>query len=175
MCLFHLTGDETWLEDWQAGSEQCGPPLAPHDGSTTGAWDYDETTQTLTLNGAGLHIGLPRTVNGGDLPGVPVPDSVTYNVVSLDGPSMSVAIETEAGVWWTYYLMREDDTAALAGKWRLNTTSGAGVGPAPGDTQWWSTDEPGVVDTRACWFDGLIDFGLTSRLAWLSFSGLSCH
>ncbi len=158
-------GDETWLEDWQAGAEQCGAPLAPHDGSTAGTWDYDEDGGTLTLNGAGLHIGLPRTVNGGELPNVPVPDSVTYDVLSQDGDSLRVTIDVGGGSWWTYTLARVTDTAALAGKWRLNTTGGAGVGPASGDISWWSTDVPGVVDTRACWFDDVVEFGADGSFA----------
>ena len=152
-------GDETWLEAWQAGSEMCGAPVAPHDGSTAGSWDYDEVAGKLTLNGAGQHIGLPRTVNGGDLPNVPVPGFVTYDVLSLDGDIITVAIETLPENWWTYKLERVKDTAALAGKWRLDTNGGAGLGPTPGDTQWWSTDIDGVVEARACWFDDVVDFG----------------
>ena len=152
-------GDETWLEDWQAGSEQCGAPLAPHDGSTAGTWDYDEDGATLKLTGAGLHIGLPRTVNGAELPNVPVPDSVTYDVLSLDGDSLRVTIDVGGGAWWTYTLARVTDTAALAGKWRMDTDGGAGVGPAAGDISWWSTDVDGVVEARACWFDDYVEFG----------------
>jgi hypothetical protein len=152
-------GDETWLEDWQAGSEQCGAPLAPHDGGSTGSWDYDEAAATLTLNGAGQHIGLPRTVNGGQLPNVPVPDSVVYDVLALDGDSIQVTIDVGDGNWWTYTLARVNDTASFAGKWRLDTNGGAGIGPSPGDTQWWNTDIDGVVDLRACWFDDVVDMG----------------
>ena len=152
-------GDETWLEDWQAGAEMCGAPLAPHDGSTAGAWDYDDAAGTLTLNGAGLYVGLPRTVNDGELPDVPVPDIVTYDVLSLDGDNITVSIETLPDNWWTYTLERVNDTAALAGQWRLDTNGGAGVGPAAGDISWWSTDIDGVVETRACWFDDVVDFG----------------
>jgi hypothetical protein len=152
-------GDETWLETWQAAAEQCGAPVAPHDGSAAAAWEYDEDAGTLTLNGAGSHIGLPRTVNGGDLPVVAVPDSVIYDVLSVDGDRITVAIETIPDNWWTYTLERVNDTAALAGKWRLDTNGGAGLGPAPGDGNWWNTDIEGVVEARACWFDDVVDFG----------------
>ena len=152
-------GDETWLEVWQAGSEMCGAPVAPHDGSTAGSWDYDEDAGKLTLNGAGQYIGLPRTVNGGDLPDAPVPDLVTYDVLSLDGDFITVAVETLPDNWWTYKLERVKDTAALAGQWRLDTNGGAGIGPAPGNIEWWNTDIPGVVEARACWFDDVVDFG----------------
>ncbi len=178
-------GDETWLEDWQAGAEQCGAPLAPHDGSTAGTWDYDADGGTLTLNGPGLHIGLPRTVNGGELPNVPVPDSVTYDVLSQDGDSLRVTIDVGGGAWWTYTLARETDTAALTGKWRLNTEGGAGVGPAAGDISWWSTDVDGVVEARACWFDDVVEFGADGSFAndqgdetwletWQGVAGESC-
>jgi hypothetical protein len=152
-------GEETWLEDWQAGAEQCGAPIAPHDGSTTGAWQFDADGGTLTVSGAGSHIGLPRTVNGGELPNVPVPDSVVYDVLSQDGDLIRLAIDVGGGTWWTYTLQRVVDTVALAGKWQLNTDGGAGVGPAAGDISWWSTDIDGVVETRACWFDDVVSFG----------------
>jgi hypothetical protein len=152
-------GTETWLEDWQSGTgEACGAPLAPHDGSTTGAWSYDTAASTLTLTGAGSHLGLPRTVNGGQLPDVPVPDSITYEVLAQDAGTITVAIDV-GGDWWTYKYERVDDTAALAGKWQLNTTGGAGVGPAAGDISWWSTDIDGVVEARACLFDDVFEFG----------------
>ncbi|MBT8066278.1 MAG: glycoside hydrolase family 16 protein, partial [Gammaproteobacteria bacterium] len=98
---------ETWLEDWQAGAEQCGAPLAPHDGSTTGVWRNDDVAGTLTISGVGSHVGLPRTVNGGELPNVPVPEAVTYDVLSFDLGAMTLTIDVGGGSWWTYKLARE--------------------------------------------------------------------
>ena len=153
-------GGDTWLEPWQGvAAESCGAPVAPHNGSTAGVWKYDDAAGTLMLDGTGLFLGLPKTVNGGELPNVPVPDSVTYQVLAQDGNSLTVTIDVGGGAWWTYTLERVIDTVALAGKWRLNTSGGAGVGPAPGDISWWSTDVAGVVDIRACWFDDVVDFG----------------
>ena len=103
----NIMGDETWLEDWQAGAEMCGAPLAPHDGSTAGTWAYDEAAGTLTITGVGSHIGLPRTVNGGELPDVAVPESVIYDVLSFDVGAMTVTIEALPDNWWTYKLARE--------------------------------------------------------------------
>ncbi|MBT8068565.1 MAG: hypothetical protein KJO09_15080, partial [Gammaproteobacteria bacterium] len=154
----NIQGDETWLEDWQAGAEQCGPPLAPHDGSAAGTWVYDEGAGTLTIGGAGSFIGLPRTVNGGELPNVPVPDAIVYDVLALDGDSLTITIDVGGGSWWTYTLARQP-LSPLAGKWMLNTESGAGVGPNEGDISWWSTDVAGVVEARACWFDDAYVFG----------------
>ena len=156
----NYAGEETWLETWQGvAGESCGAPVAPHDGSTAGAWKYDEVAGTLQLIGTGTYLGLPKAVNGGELPNVPVPSSVTYDVLSQDGNAMTVTIDVGNGAWWTYTLQRVVDTAAVAGKWRLNTTGGAGVGPAAGDISWWNTDIDGVVEARACWFDDVYEFG----------------
>ena len=50
--IYHFSDDgsfqnfqegETWVEPWQgAAAEGCGAPVAPHDGSSAGAWLYDE-------------------------------------------------------------------------------------------------------------------------------------
>ncbi len=167
--IFHFGGDgsfqnyhgtDTWLEPWQGSDpEACGAPVAPHDGSTAGTWDYDEAAGTLALNGPGSYLGLAKTVNGAELPNVAVPDSIVYQVLAQDGDSMTVTIDVGGGSWWTYTLARVNDTAALAGKWRLDTDGGAGVGPTAGDISWWSTDVDGVVEARACWFDDVFDFG----------------
>jgi hypothetical protein len=85
----------------------CGAPLAPHDGSAAGVWRNDDAAGILTISGLGSHIGLPRTVNGGDLPTVAVPESVTYDVLSFDLGEMTIAIETLPDNWWTYKLTRE--------------------------------------------------------------------
>ena len=37
----NVLGDETWLEAWQGvDADQCGAPVAPHDGSIA-TWEYD--------------------------------------------------------------------------------------------------------------------------------------
>ena len=54
-------GDETWLEGWQnGGSEVCGAPVAPFDGSNSATYSYDASAGTLTVTGLGAHIGLPK-------------------------------------------------------------------------------------------------------------------
>ncbi len=153
-------GTETWLEPWQGvAAESCGTPVAPHDGGTAGSWKYDAAAGTLVLDGAGSYLGLAKTVNGAELPNVAVPDSIVYNVLAQDGDSMTVTIDVGGGSWWTYTLERVTDTVAVAGKWRLDTVAGAGVGPGAGDISWWSTDIDGVVEARDCWFDDVFDFG----------------
>ncbi|MDP4746137.1 MAG: hypothetical protein NWS22_15030, partial [Porticoccaceae bacterium] len=95
-------GTETWIETWQgAAAEGCGAPVAPHDGSATGAtYAYDE--DSLTINGLGAHVGLAKAVNAGELSAgtVAVPNSITYSVslMSVDGQSMTLSIETGSAV-----------------------------------------------------------------------------
>ncbi|MDB2664886.1 hypothetical protein N9Y80_07075, partial [Porticoccaceae bacterium] len=49
----NVMGDETWVEAWQGGSDSCAAPVSPHDGSSVGSFDYDETAGTITINGRG--------------------------------------------------------------------------------------------------------------------------
>jgi len=166
--IFHFGDDgsfqnfqdgETWLEPFQGvAAESCGASVAPHDGSSTGSFSYDEAASTLTINGTGSHIGLAKVVNGSELasPG-DAPDSITYDVLTLDGDNITVTIETIAGNWWTFALERVNDTVALAGKWKLDGEGAAGVGPAEGDISWWSADAAAVT-LRDCWFDDVYEF-----------------
>jgi hypothetical protein len=150
---------ETWLEPWQGvAAESCGAPVAPHDGSSTGSFSYDADAGTLTIDGRGSYLGLPKAVNGSELtsPGA-APDSITYDVLTLDGDNMSVTLETASGTWWTFALERVRDTAPLEGKWVLDGEGAAGVGPAEGDISWWSADAAAVA-ARACWFDDVYEF-----------------
>ncbi len=142
----NIQGDETWLEPWQGvEAESCGPPVAPHDGSSAGSWEYNESAGTITISGLGSHLGLAKAVNGAELPAVAVPDSIVYDVISLEGDSMTVTIDVGGGSWWTFRLARQP-TSPLAGKWQLSKQGGAGVGPTEGDISWWSTDIDGVVE-----------------------------
>ena len=157
---------ETWLEPFQGvAAESCGAPVAPHDGSSTGSFKYDADAGTLTIDGRGSFLGLPKVVNGAELtsPGA-APDSITYDVVALDGDNMTVTIETVSGTWWTFKLERVKDTAALKGKWVLDGEGAAGVGPAEGDISWWSADAAAVT-ARACWFDDVYQFDADGSFA----------
>jgi len=103
----NVLGDATWLEGWQGvDADQCGTPVTPHDGSTPGTWSYDEAAGTLTLNGAGSYVGLPKAVNAGELPNVSVPSSVTYNVTFDGSNSATLIIETGSGVFWTFKIVK---------------------------------------------------------------------
>ena len=155
-------GDETWLEAWQGvAADSCGVPVAPHDGSARAIYEYDSVASKMTIHGTGAHLGLAKAVNGAELasPG-DAPDSVTYDVLSLVGDNMTVSVEVAPGAagWWTFNLVRSSGSPVV-GNWKLDTDSGAGVGPAAGDISWWNTNAAGVVEDRACWFDDVFHFG----------------
>jgi len=153
-------GTDTWVEAWQGGTDSCGAPVAPHDGATAGTWVWDEAAGTLTINGKGAHLGLPKAVNGQELatPSA-APDSITYNILTLtaDGMNLTVTVETAPGVWWTFNLAKVPPSV-LIGTWMLDGAGAAGVGPTAGSMEWFTTDAA-VVAARACWFDDSFVFG----------------
>lgn len=104
----NVLGSETFLETWQGvASAQCGAPVAPHDGSTNATYVYNQNAGTITLNGQGAYLGLPKVANGYELPNGPVPSSITYNVSFSDnGNIMTLSINFGAG-FWTYKLIKE--------------------------------------------------------------------
>ncbi len=147
---------ETWLEVWQGATEDsCGAPVAPHDGSNTAVFQYDEEAGTLTLSGQGAFLGLAKAVNGAEL-ALPAdaPEFVTYEVVELIGDSLTIRINVGGG-WWQFQFGRIS-TSPIVGNWKLNF---AGVGPAAGDTTWFSIADTGAAGPRACWFDDVYHFG----------------
>jgi hypothetical protein len=82
-------------------------PVAPHDGSTAGAWDYDEAESTVTLNGVGSYLGLSKVFDGGELADpAGAPASITYNVVEVLGDGMIIRVSTGGG-WWEYRLIKD--------------------------------------------------------------------
>ena len=153
-------GTETWVEAWQGGTDSCGAPVAPHDGTAAGTWVWDEAAGTLTINGKGAHLGLPKAVNGQELatPSA-APDSITYNILTLtaDGMNLTVTVETAPGVWWTFNLAKKP-VSPFVGTWKLDGAGAAGVGPTAGSMEWFTTDAD-VVAARACWFDDSFVFG----------------
>ncbi|MCJ7590683.1 MAG: hypothetical protein MUO51_04960, partial [Woeseiaceae bacterium] len=115
--VFHFGGDgsfqnfqqgDTWLEVWQgAAADDCGAPVAPHDGSTVGTWRYDDDAGTVTVNGLGSFLGLAKAVNGAELADpADAPEFVTYEVVELVGGSMTIRIDVGGG-WWEFDLLKE--------------------------------------------------------------------
>ncbi|MGX1929360.1 hypothetical protein [Flagellimonas sp. 2504JD4-2] len=157
--FMNVLGADTWIEGWQGGSDACGAPVAPHDGSGAATFVYDQGAGTLTIDGTGSYLGLPKAVNAGELPNVAVPTSITYNITLADNNNtMNVVIESGSGVFWQYKLIK-DEPSPLEGTWRMAPEAGSlGVGPAPGDTSWFAIDDQGVID-RACYFDDTYVFG----------------
>ena len=109
----NILGDETWIEEWQgADSNQCGTPIAPHDGTVNATYDFDEPANSLTITGVGAYLVNPAAFNGGELADpTSAPESITYNVYPQADGSMDVTIETDAGAWWnaTYVKVGEID------------------------------------------------------------------
>jgi len=164
----NVLGAETWIEGWQGGSEACGTPVAPYDGSNAATYTYDDDAKTLSVIGEGAYIGLPKANNQGELPNVAVPTEIVYTVsLSEDKNTMNVNVEIGAasGVFWQYKLIKEGSeplptTAAdFIGTWQMASEAGSlGIGPAIGDTSFFAIDDQGVID-RACYFDDTYVFG----------------
>ncbi len=104
----------TWLEKpWQdANVEGCGTPVAPHDGLTPATWVYSAGNNTITLDGTGAFLGLPKAVNAGEFsaPAPPVmPTSRTYIVTTLTASNMTLDIECGTGVWWRFNFTKKQE------------------------------------------------------------------
>ncbi|WP_204345824.1 PKD domain-containing protein [Psychroserpens algicola] len=153
-------GAESWIEGWQGGGDSCGTPVAPHDGSNSATYTYDDVSGTVTLNGTGAFLGLAKANNQGELPNVAVPSSITYNVTFTGANSIDVYIESGAGVFWQYKMVRDAvDSNPLEGTWVMAPEAGSlGVGPAVGDTSWFACDAD-CVTLRDCYFDDTYVFG----------------
>ena len=112
----NVMGDQTWMETWQHGPftrEGCGAPLAPHDGSNNATFVFDSAAGTITINGTGAHLGIPKVVNEGELDeGIAVPDSIVYEVVSSTPTSMTIQIGYGGG-YWTFKLVKVADTSSV--------------------------------------------------------------
>ena len=160
----NVLGSDTWVEGWQGGSDACGAPVAPHDGSNPATFVHDTGAGTVTLNGVGAFLGLPKVTNNGELSDpADAPVSVTYDVTLSEGNTvMTVDITIDGGsTWWRYKMVKvgEVSSSPLAGTWSVAAEAGSiGVGPALGDISWWSIDDPGVTQ-RACYFDDTYVFG----------------
>jgi hypothetical protein len=104
----NVYGSDTWLEKWQGvAAEVCGVPVAPHNASIAATYLYDAVGKTITINGKGSYLGLPKANNAGELPNVPVPNSIIYNAtLSNNNNTMNLVIETGSGVFWSFKLVK---------------------------------------------------------------------
>jgi hypothetical protein len=143
---------------YDVGDDACRAPVLPHDGSDgsdSATWVYDEGASTITLNGVGAYLGLPKAHNEGELSSPEdAPESITYDVTFSDGDNtMTLVIEAGTGVFWTFKLVADSAETVPVGTWKMAPEAGALMrGPAPNDGSWWSNSEEDVV-TRACYFD----------------------
>ncbi|HEY4616591.1 MAG TPA: hypothetical protein VIH09_00165 [Flavobacterium sp.] len=103
----NVLGTDTWLEAWQGTGDACGIPVTPYDGTAVATYLYDAVGNTITINGKGAYLGIPKANNAGELPNVAVPNSITYNVTLTDnGNTMNLVIETGSGVFWSFKLVK---------------------------------------------------------------------
>lgn len=104
----NMLGTETWIEGWQGGTDACGAPVAPHDGTVAATYVYDESAGTVTINGTGAYLGIPKATNEGELTDpADAPASISYIVeFSENNTVMTIDIEAGAGVWWRYKLVK---------------------------------------------------------------------
>lgn len=102
----NVLGAQTWIEVWQGGSDSCGTPVAPYDGTAVATYTYDVAAGTVTIDGTGAYIGLPKANNQGELPNVAVPSSITYDITFIDANTISVSVEAGTGVFWQYKLVK---------------------------------------------------------------------
>jgi hypothetical protein len=106
-------GSETWLEPWQGGSsERCDTPVSPHDGAGNFSYVFDESAMTITLNGTGAHIGIPKVINGSEIASPSeAPDSIVYDIIDSTATTMTLNVNVS---WadWTFKLVKESDVPA---------------------------------------------------------------
>ncbi len=158
----NVLGAETWVEGWQGGSDACGAPVAPHDGSNPATYVYDAGANQITLNGVGSYLGIPKAYNGGELTTpADAPASIIYDITLSDDDSrMTVDIFVGTG-WWRFIMVKVGSvvTSPLDGSWVMAPEAGSmGVGPELGDISWWAIDDAGV-EARACFYDDEYIFG----------------
>jgi hypothetical protein len=158
----NVLGSDTWVEAWQGvGADGCSTPVAPHDGSNAATYVHNETAGTITINGTGSYLGIPKPYDGGELSNpADAPASITYSVTLTDINTMIVGVDAGNGVFWTYKLIRDGAVASpLAGTWMVAPEAGSlAVGPTEGSSEWWSIDDAGVTQ-RACFYDDTFVFG----------------
>ncbi len=103
----NVLGNETWIEDWQGGSNACGTPVPPHDGTAVATFTYDEAAGTVTIDGTGAYLGIPKAYNGGELTDPSqAPASITYLIeLSENDTKMTLDIDIGGG-WWRFILVK---------------------------------------------------------------------
>ena len=102
----NVMGNETWLDTWQnVTTAGCGPPISPHNGQNPATFQYDASTQALTIVGEGAFLGDAKVHNTGD-DGQPIDNTITYKVNKLEATYMILHIEAKPNVWWRFAFNR---------------------------------------------------------------------
>ena len=98
----------TWVEPWQGGSsERCDTPVAPHNGSSPFGYVFDESAMTITLNGTGAHLGIPKVITGGEISSPnSAPQSIVYEIIDSTANSMTLKLDLPQG-YWLFKLVKE--------------------------------------------------------------------
>ena len=104
---------QTWVEPWQGvASEQCGSPVAPHNGGRFG-YVFDESAMTITLNGTGAHLGIPKVINGAEITNPSeAPSSIVYDIIDSSATTMTLKIDIPQGYWIFKYVAVSDDSGS---------------------------------------------------------------
>jgi hypothetical protein len=129
---FHnVMGAETWVEGWQGGGDACAAPVAPHDGSVSATYVYDADAATITVNGLGAHIGLPKVHNSGEI-GAPADavSSITYTISEMTASTMTLQVNYSGDAIWQFKLSKAQSSTAeiaafLAGATATDNVDGA--------------------------------------------------
>ena len=101
--FYNLMSGSTWIEDWQANPNNvCDTPVSPHDGSNSATYEFSQANNTITLNGIGAHLGLPKAVNSNELKAPnQAPSSISYQILTLTETDLVVDIFVGTG-WWRF-------------------------------------------------------------------------
>jgi hypothetical protein len=144
---------QTWLETWQAASEGCGTPLAPHNGSNPATYVYSASNGTLTLNGLGAFMGLPKAINGSEINNpANAASTITYLATLTETTlKLDILVGPPGGNWWSFEFTKKLSGQPVIGGINLpfNPTTETGVFDladyvvAPAITNP-SSDSPGV-------------------------------
>ena len=133
----NVLGEETWIEGWQGGSDACGAPVYPHDGSNPATYTFDAGAGTVTLSGVGAYLGLPKVYNDGELTDpANAPESITYDI-AVSGDIMTVSIDYGGGVW-TFKLVEAGSVLAQSNDWDEDWMSILEHSPGAGELWDWS-------------------------------------
>jgi hypothetical protein len=129
---FHnVMGAETWVEGWQGGGDACAAPVAPHDGSASATYVYDADAATITVNGVGAHIGLPKVHNNGELAAsADAVSSITYSISEMTASAMTLQVNYSGDAIWQFKLSKAPSATAeisafLAGATATDNVDGA--------------------------------------------------